>query len=466
LASHEFHWTRAAALVAVGTAASGCGGLPDAAEVSAAAAARSPDAFEVPDWAWSHWVWEDESTQQSALALVDGYLERDIPVTGVIIDSPWATGYNTFEWDAALFPRPQEMIDEFHRKGVRVLLWIVPVVNAGVEPMYSEARERGFFMQRDDSGVPAVFRWWKGEGSLLDLWNTDAVAWWKSKMDTVLAMGIDGWKLDGAEFNAYLAGVDTSPALGAKVKRLTYSHAYARLFYDYSREKLGHDRIISMRPIDSYGLNIGGDVVASGSPEINWAAWVGDQDATFSGLRAALLNIHHSAEYGYLAMGSDIGGYREEDSEPHQRKKELFLRWAQVAAFHPVMENGGGGEHRPWIFDEETEAIYRAFVKLHLRLVPYMKERAKAARAERRSLLSFQDKQTFAFLLGDDVFVAPILGEGGTLSVTFPVGGEWRWLFGDHATHGGGVTETLSFTLGTFPAFVRAGSPLAATLLP
>ena len=33
-----------------------------------------------PEWAFHHWVWENESTQESAIALVDDYLAHDIPV--------------------------------------------------------------------------------------------------------------------------------------------------------------------------------------------------------------------------------------------------------------------------------------------------------------------------------------------------------------------------------------------------
>ena len=59
-----------------------------------------------PAWALSHWVWEDESTQESATALVDDYLAHDIPVGAIIIDSPWETGYDTFAWDPVRFPDP------------------------------------------------------------------------------------------------------------------------------------------------------------------------------------------------------------------------------------------------------------------------------------------------------------------------------------------------------------------------
>ena len=70
-----------------------------------------------PQWAWEHWVWEDESTQESVLTLVDGYLDRGIPVSAVIVDSPWAIGYNDFEWDNELYPDPQGMVDDLHERG-------------------------------------------------------------------------------------------------------------------------------------------------------------------------------------------------------------------------------------------------------------------------------------------------------------------------------------------------------------
>jgi alpha-glucosidase len=94
--------------------------------------------------------------------------------------------------------------------------------------------------------------------------------------------------------------------------------------------------------------------------------WVGDQDPTFDGLQDALRNMFHSAWRNYVNFGSDIGGYRTGPG-PLGRTKELFLRWAQLGAFVPLMENGGNKEHRPWEFDStnETLNIYRKFVHIH-----------------------------------------------------------------------------------------------------
>jgi alpha-glucosidase (family GH31 glycosyl hydrolase) len=418
-----------------------------------------------PEWAWRHWVWEDESTQDSVFEMVDGYAEHDIDVAAIIIDSPWATGYNSFEWDTERFPDPQGMIDELHRRDIRVFLWIVPAINVDVEPLYSQAAEAGWFMQSNADSGPKVVDWWKGEGSLIDYWNPDAVAWWHALMDPVLDMGIDGWKCDGLDFSATLAPY--SPALGENVARLEYSHAYYRDFHDYTRERLGDDRIITARPVDTYGAAPNDEQIelAAFAPiDITWSGWVGDQDPDFGGLRMALRNLYYSSLYGYLAFGSDIGGYRSDDSELG-REKEDFIRWAQLGAFCPVMENGGSGDHWPWRFDQQTVDIYKVFVDLHHALLPYLHEQGATAFAQQRSLFSFFSDETYEYMLGDDLFVAPMIEPGTSRSVPFPDEGDWVWLFGDHTVFAGGGVETLEIPLDSFPAFVRQGSALEADLL-
>lgn len=430
-------------------------------------ACRSPDPEEDtpvppwPDWAHKHWVWEDESTQDSAMALVDGYLDRDIEVGAIIIDSPWATGYNTFDWDTELFPDPQGMIDAMHDRDVRVFLWVVPAINIDEKELYAEAADLGYFMQKDADSGPAVIDWWKGQGSLIDYFNPEAVEWWHRLVDKSLDMGIDGWKCDGLDFSALLAPY--SPGAGREVDRLEYSHAYYQDFHDYTREVLGDDRLITARPIDNYGSSVGGDGVAFSPIDILWAGWVGDQDATFAGLKAALENMYESSEYGYVSFGSDIGGYREDDTYPQGRGKNLFLRWAQLGALNPVMENGGGGDHHPWAWDDETVDIYRQFVRLHHDLHPYLQEHGAIAFEEGGSLMTFEDDIDYAFTLGPDIFVWPLLDDVTEVTVTLPEDGDWSYVFRS-AVHPGGSDVTLDVPLDEFPVFVRVGSEADALL--
>lgn len=442
------------------------GTMSDPSDGGADSGATVP-ALDFPAWAWQHWVWEDESTQDSVIEMVDGYAQADIPVAAVIIDSPWETAYNDFQWDPARFPDPDALIAELHDRDIRVMLWIVPAINVDAEPLYSEWAANGWFMQYDADSGPAVIDWWKGEGSLIDYWNPDAVDAWHTLMQPILDQGIDGWKCDGLDFSAIAARY--SPAAGRDVERAEYSERYYRDFYETTRDRLGEDRIITARPVDNYGAGIGGAAVAFAPHDTLVAGWVGDQDASFDGIRAALDNYYWSADLGYLAFGSDIGGYRDDSSEPLGRSREVFLRWAQLGAFSPVMENGGGGDHWPWRFDEAVTAAYRQLVELHHALVPWMREKGAKARAEGRSLLAFVDRKTYAYVLGDDIFFAPVIedtddGETATLEVTLPEGEDWRWLSGDGRTFPGGTHTTLTLALDEFAGFVRVGSDLDATL--
>ena len=417
-----------------------------------------------PEWAFHHWVWEDESTQVSATALVDDYLKHNIPVGAIIIDSPWETGYNTFKWDAKLFPDPKKMITDLHSKKVKVMMWIVSGINTDEQPLYNEAKQKDYFMKLNPFGGPAVVDWWKGKGSLLDYFNPKAVTWWHALVDQVLAYDIDGWKCDGLDFSAWAA--PWSPGKNFFVTRTQYSHAYYKDFFDYTRQKLGTDRIITARPVDTYGYPLGGLIseAAFAPREINWAGWVGDQDATFEGLRAALLNMYYSAQLNYIAFGSDIGGYREDNTYSTGRSKEVFVRWAQLGAFNPVMENGGGGEHRPWKFDKQTTDIYRTFVKLHYAIIPYLMDEGAKAWAAKKSLMTFLDMTDYRYLLGPDIFVAPMIKAGTARTVKFPTGSDWVYLFDKTKLHKGGSSANLTVPLDEYPVFLKQGSALAGSL--
>ena len=415
-----------------------------------------------PEWAWQHWVWEDESTAESALTLVDDYLDHDIPVGAIIIDSPWATGYSTFAWDTGLFPDAQGMIDELHARDVRVMLWTVPLINVDVPDLYAEAAEKGYFLT-DADGAPVVLEWWKGDGSLIDYFNPEAVDWWHDLLQPILDQGIDGWKCDGGEYGMLLEQT-YSAAAGRKIERLEYSRAYYQDFFDHTRAVLGEDRLITARPIDNYGADFGGDVVSFAPIEASFAAWVGDQDPDFEGLKAALRNLYWSSDYGYLAAGSDIGGYRTDGSDLG-REKETFVRWTQAATFTPVMENGGGGEHRPWMFDTETADIYRAQVELHHALLPILRDQGAVAWQEGRPLMTFLSDDSYAWMLGDDLFITPILEPGGAVRVAFPSEGQWRHLYAPDATYDGGDTIDMTLPLDAYPAFVRVGSDMEQALI-
>ena len=61
--------------------------------------------------------------------MVENYLKYEIPVGGFNIDSGWATCYNNFNWNTKLFPDPKKLIDYFHQRNIKVMLWATSLIN-------------------------------------------------------------------------------------------------------------------------------------------------------------------------------------------------------------------------------------------------------------------------------------------------------------------------------------------------
>jgi alpha-glucosidase (family GH31 glycosyl hydrolase) len=177
-----------------------------------------------------------------------------------------------------------------------------------------------------------------------------------------------------------------------------------------------------------------------------YSGWVGDDDGSFEGMRGCLRKAIYSAWFNYANFGCDVGGYRDRGSE-----KDTFVRWAQMGSFMPLMENGGkhwlsrcslvwcmltvsmflvgGGEHRPWMFDEDTVRIYRKFTVQHHRLSAYLHTTGANAvdtatssmhpvdqetivwdnSTDRRIEIVFPQPKTYSYRLGNDVLVHPVV---------------------------------------------------------
>jgi alpha-glucosidase (family GH31 glycosyl hydrolase) len=53
--------------------------------------------------------------------MVNGYLENNIPLGAIDIDSGWSTGYNNFIWDTKKFPNITEMVSHLHSLNISVI---------------------------------------------------------------------------------------------------------------------------------------------------------------------------------------------------------------------------------------------------------------------------------------------------------------------------------------------------------
>ena len=185
-----------------------------------------------------------------------------------------------------------------------------------------------------------------------------------------------------------------------------YRTAYYTDSFQILRALIGPDALIMSRPVDDGDEYSPHDIVFMG--------WVGDEEGTYDGLRNAISYMLDSGDKGYVGFGSDIGGYIiNSKAGPLGRTKELFLRWAAIGALSSYMENGGLGEHLPWNFDDETTNVYRGWVNLHYKLVPYLySEGTKVAIGKNGTLMQrcndIETGRTQSYFLGPNIYVVPL----------------------------------------------------------
>eukprot|EP01038_Epipyxis_sp_PR26KG_P009737 gene9737-13103_t len=382
-------------------------------------------------WAHYHFVWlhNSESNQNNVSNLIKDYHSHNIPFGAVNIDSMWATQFNNFVVNTDKFPDFAGLVQEIHDQNAKVILWATSMVNVE-NPDYNMTVEKNYLI-RDSFGIVRPLQWWHGYGGLLDYTNPEGLAWWHSQMDKVLDVGVDGFKCDGTdpyimEYNLF------GGAYGYENKKITYheyASSYFRDFYYYTREKRSSDTgpdsgLIWSRPVDCLIDPVSKLCIPSSPRDVMMSGWVGDDDGTFNGFRGCMRKLIYSSWLNYANFGCDIGGYRSDGND-----KILFIRWAQAMAFMPLMENGGGGDHRPWHFDDESVDIYRKYVLEHHKLAAYLHSNGANAFDQVKSSilpldstsfpyaqtevpsegLPFPQPTSYSYRLGSEILVHPVM---------------------------------------------------------
>jgi alpha-glucosidase (family GH31 glycosyl hydrolase) len=455
-------------------------GAPCALDIGPEPKAATP-AIYTPRWAFEPWISKDISSTSDTYDFVDGFEQREIPVGVVVIDSPWETNYNTFIPNPKRYPDFEKLVKDMHARGVRVVVWVTQMVNAssfdletggdsypGPSPNYEQGKRCGFLV---NEGKP--YLWWKGGGAGVDFFNPRALAWWHRQQDHVLAMGIDGWKLDFGESYLPLQELDTH---AGKVPHQTYSEEYYRDFWAYGVKKRGKDFTTMVRGWDeSYQFE--GRFHAR--PEHAPVIWAGDNRRDWVGLADALDHIFRSADAGYVAVGSDIGGYLDFDDVDHAPvafDQDAFVRWLAVGALNPFMQLHGRANLTPWTVKprtQETVALYRYWATLHHELVPFWYSLAQEAYKVSgkpgilRPVGAAKDwPDDYRYLLGEALLVAPILDSTGKRDVALPAGAMWYDWWKPSATPLAGGQTLASYDVTdqqrTLPLFVREGAIIPA----
>src|SRR5687768_14238153 len=117
-------------LVTATVAACGDDGVEmPACEFRTAADDVTPPPLDTPRWAFRPWISKDISTGAGTRDFVGGFKTRNIPVGVVVLDSPWASHYNTFVVNENRYPAFPQLLEDLHAQDIRVVLWTTQMVN-------------------------------------------------------------------------------------------------------------------------------------------------------------------------------------------------------------------------------------------------------------------------------------------------------------------------------------------------
>lgn len=410
-----------------------------------------------PDWIYRLWLSSNNwNSQQRLLAEADRAAEHGIPAGSVVIEA-WSDETTFAAFDEVRFPDPKAIVDDLHARGLKVLLWQIPLVTSDQGQAGLDKRtmiERGYCVRERD-GRPYENRggWFQG-GLLLDWTNSEAADWWLEKRRYLVEeIGVDGFKTDGGEhaWGADLRYADGTDG-GETNNRypVLYAAAYHRLLRECGRKPVTFSRA---------GFTGAGCVPCH---------WAGDADSTWEAFRASICAGLTAGASGVFFWGWDIAGFSGD-----LPTVELYLRAAAVGALSPIMQlhtEHASPERTPWHMAEATGdkrclTVFRRFAELREHLLPYLAEQGRRSVETRSPLMRAlcldypEDPEIWSFpyqyMLGEALLVAPICEEGATTWRTYLPAGEWVDVW-TNEFHDGGHVVTSDAPLEHIPVFCQA----------
>jgi alpha-glucosidase (family GH31 glycosyl hydrolase) len=373
-----------------------------------------------------------------------------------------------WELDRKTYPDFEVVADELHAAGYKWLTYNNTFLDSTTAETYPQATAGGYTI-KDQTGAPYLFNGVKFRPtSLLDLSNPAAVAWAKEKYRAGLVAGADGWMADYGEWLPHDA-VLFSGADPTQVHNL-YPVAWQRLNHELFADQFAKDGVERLFFVRSAYL---------GSQPLVSVVWAGDQQTDFSegdGIKSIVPMGIGLGVTGFPFYSHDIAGYMSQGTTPVS--EELWYRWVTLGALSPVMRTHHGRSaamNWNWEKDSASTAHFKRWASLHIRLYPYFLELTTLALAEgtpifRPLAIDHPEflpgwSQVDTFMLGDRIYVAPILDAGATSrEVTLPAGVYYPLLGGGAVVVASGQAVVVQAAKEEIPALVPAGAAIA--LLP
>jgi alpha-glucosidase len=356
------------------------------------------------------------------------------------------------------YPNLKQRIAELRARGLRFLGYVNPYLCVD-GALFLEAEKLGF-LATDHAGQTYLVDFGEFDCGVVDFTLPAACVWFEEVVigQNMLDLGLSGWM---ADFGEYLP-IDLRLADGSDPKLM--HNAWPTIWAAVNA------RGVATRDMTGEALffmRAGYTGVQQFCPLL----WGGDQSVDFSrhdGLVSVICGALSSGLIGNPYHHSDIGGYTSLFG--NVRTAELIMRWAEMAAFTPVMRSHEGNRPLDNLQIDQDPVVLAHFARMtqiYVHLAPYLKHLIAEARdlglpAQRPLFLHFEaDPRCYAiqdsYLYGEELLVAPVSRAGASDWTAYvPAGADWRHVWSG-AVHSGGQTVTVPAPFGAPPIFARIG---------
>lgn len=419
---------------------------------------------ELPEWVYNGVILGIQGGTNTVWEKLERVQNVDMPVAGVWCQDWQGIKFTSFgkrlqwnwQWNPEIYPELDKQIHAMKDAGVRFLGYINPYVLKSF-PLYNEAKEKGYLATKLD-GSDYVVDFGEFYCGVVDFTNEEACEWYKGVIrKEMIDFGLDGWM---ADFGEYLP---TDCALfngrSAELEHNDWPRRWAKINYEAIADAGKTNDIYFFMRAGSAGIQRYCQSLWAGDQSVDWSMDDGLASVIPAALSSGLMGngLHHS----------DIGGYTT--LHGMKRSKELFMRWAEMAAFTPVMRTHEGnrpGDNHQFDTDEDTLLHLASMTRLYKHLKPYLKaavteNASKGMPVQRPLFMHYEDDAEsyniqYQYLLGRDLLVAPVYKQGATSWEVYLPEDQWIHVWSGRKFSGGWIE--VDAPLGQPPVFYRENS--------
>jgi alpha-glucosidase len=382
--------------------------------------------------------------QEDILKYAKAIIDNGFPPGVFMIDDTWQEDYGLWVFHPGRFPSPKKMVDELHKMGFKVMLWMVPFVSADQYLICRELKsKKALLLEKQNENDtwetaqhPAMIRWWNGVSAMLDFSNPEAVNWFNEQLDRLVEdYGIDGFKLDAGDMDFY-------PANTLSKENLT-PNEQSRLYTQFGLRF----------PLNEYRAcwKMAGQPIAQR---------LHDKNHSWEDLQKLVPHMLTEGMVGYTFSCPDMigGGDFASFLDLNSYDEELVVRSAQCHALMPMMQFSVA----PWrILNEQNLGIIKDMVKLRQKFTPLIIELTENSSKTGEPIISnleyYFPNQNLEnvnnqFMLGKNVLIAPMAEKGYSRTVHLPKG---EWKADDGKKYKGGKAIQIEVPLNRLPYFMK-----------